>query len=197
MTPEMSDDPTSEVEADRFYAAAGRCIGEWSFVDRAIYDVFAATLGTDPVKASIVYYRSPSVSDHLVLTDKLVTATLLKGSAERKAWEVLKKRINDLLPIRNKIAHHPVAAFEHETFSRDRTGAYQKTGRRVWHAYVDELRRHPVLDKKGRAEHTLASQIDLDALISHHSAAAALRRDLESFLEGSGDALRMPAPEPR
>lgn len=174
-----------DAELDRFFAAAGRCIVGWSFIDRVLYDVFETALGAEPAKASIIYYRSPSLSDHLVLTDKIVGVTL-KGTAEHKAWNDLKKRVEKLSPVRNKVAHHPITQFWVSSASGDQE----------WFAYVEEVRKRPHLEPAEHFNRALESQIDLAALARHHADTVDLHRDLLAFLEGSADALRGPAPTP-
>ncbi len=180
----------SDAEADQFFAAAGRCIAGWSFIDQVLYDLFVIVLGADPTKASIVYYRSHSFSDHLVLTDKIIAVTLAKGTPERKEWDALKRRIDKLLPTRNKIAHHPITVFDHEAFNRDPSGKMWATDRKIWLSYIDEMRRYPDLDKRARAKRALESQIKTDDLIKHHSESVDLHKDLLDFYGRSADMLQ-------
>lgn len=150
----MSDDPSAEIDAaaERLYAAAGRCINGWAFVDQALFDLFRAALGTDLVKASIVYYRSASFSDHLVLTDKIISATLPVGTQERTDWAALKKRIDGLLPFRNKIAHHPTTVFTKATYRPSEGGGRWSQQDEQWFAYVEEGRKLMHLSERERFE---------------------------------------------
>lgn len=194
----MTDDPSAEIEAsaERLYAAAGRCINGWAFVDQALFDLFRASLGTDLVKASIVYYRSASFSDHLILTDRIITATLAVGTQERMDWSALKKRIDGLLPFRNKIAHHPTTVFSKAIFERIEGESPWSQRNEQWFAYVEEARKLMHLSERERFERINKTQIREADLAAHHNATVDLHTDLQSFLGRAADALGKPAPEP-
>lgn len=194
----MSDDPSAELDAaaERLYAVAGRCINGWAFVDQALFDLFRAALGTDLVKASIVYYRSTSFSDHLVLTDKIISATLSKGTQERTDWAALKKRIDALLPVRNRIAHHPTTIFSRQVMTprQDATGWSHR--HEHWPAYVEESRKLAHLSERERYGQIAKTQITEADLVAHHNATVDLHTDMQSYLARAAYALGMPAPEP-
>lgn len=194
----MSDDSSGEMDAaaERLYAVAGRCINGWAFVDQALFDIFRVALGTDLVKASIVYYRSPSFSDHLFLVDRIISVTLAKGTQERADWVVLKKRIDTLLPIRNRIAHHPTTVFSRQVMTprQDVTGWSHR--HEHWPAYVEESRKLAHLSERERYGQIAKTQIRETDLVAHHNATVDLHNDLQSYLERAADALGKPAPEP-
>lgn len=194
----MSDDPSVKLDAaaERIYAVAGRCINGWAFVDQALFDIFHAALGTDLVKASLVYYRSPSFNDHLVLTDRIVSATLSDGTQERTDWRALKRRIETLLPIRNRIAHHPTTVFTREVMTPPREGNGWAHQHEHWLAYVEEGRKLTHLDGRQRFIRIAETQMRESDLVAHHNATVDVHTDLRSFLDRSAEALGRPAPEP-
>jgi len=193
----MDDEPSAELDAaaDKFYSAAGRCIAGWSFIDRTLFDIFEVALGTESIKASIIYYRSPSFSDHLVLTDKIVSAVLEKKTPPRIAWDRLKKKMDQLSPVRNKIAHHPTTIFRSSGGRRRDDGTWHGTNDE-WISYVEEPRKHLHLLPEERFGQAMRNQLRYPDLARHHSETVDLHQDLQTFLEEHAGALRMPAPGP-
>jgi hypothetical protein len=108
----MVDTPqkTTQEVADEFHMMIGYCIAEWARVEDELFRVCHAVLRCPKEQAAIVYYRSPQLRTRLELTDELVRAVLPKHKSGNQPHDDLKfwtddvlKKINDLLPIRNRI----------------------------------------------------------------------------------------------
>jgi|SRR5215472_7952505 len=120
-----SDPPTSNRTAaaglwqktgDDFILTLGNCITEWSNVEHWLFNICLRCLGCHPVKAAIVYYRTPSIDARLSLADELVQATLPRPDRKSggphpdlKTWREIETEFRGLLPIRNQLAHPPGA----------------------------------------------------------------------------------------
>jgi hypothetical protein len=102
--------------ADRFYLLIGHCIVQWANVDRVLFDLLCQCIGPYE-QAAIVYYRTPGLDVRLGLVDELVRSLLPKRERKSgghdepivKLWKSTVANIkNQLLPVRRRIAHHPV-----------------------------------------------------------------------------------------
>jgi hypothetical protein len=98
-----------------FYMYVGLCITAWAKVEDELFDICVDALGCTQERASIVYYRTPSLSGRIELIDELIVTALPRrtkdGDREHedvKRWKALKKTLLGMMSIRNKIAHHPV-----------------------------------------------------------------------------------------
>jgi hypothetical protein len=102
---------------DDLFLWIGKCITAWARVEEHLFEICVTALGTTKQKTAIIYYRTPTLDARLKLTDELIRTTLPKR--ERKDgghdhpdltnWDNIRKEIGDTLPIRNRLAHHPVA----------------------------------------------------------------------------------------
>jgi hypothetical protein len=101
--------------ADEFHMWMGMCIAQWANVEATIFRVFWQSLACPEERAAIVYFRSPSTETRMKLTQELVASVLPKTASGKqphddlKAWKEIVRIFEDLRPIRNRIAHHPVA----------------------------------------------------------------------------------------
>lgn len=100
---------------DEFHMAMGYCIAAWAQVDDELFRIFCDCIGPYD-QSAIIYYRTPGLEVRLNLTEEIVRTTLLPswarpGNADprMKAWKPIAKDFRDLLAVRRRIAHHPVA----------------------------------------------------------------------------------------
>jgi hypothetical protein len=103
---------------DYFLRLVGDCITRWAFTDRSLFFLFYTALNIDPKSAGILYYRLSTLSSKLQLTDS--TIRLVATPETLKAWNVGKKEMEALIPVRNVIAHHPMLATTDNTAGRTR-----------------------------------------------------------------------------
>jgi hypothetical protein len=107
---------SSPVSTEDFFTWVGKCITSWAGVEDHLFEICVQSLGATKQRTAIVYYRTPTIDARLKLTDELVRTVLPRREkedgghdhADVKIWESLRKKIVDLLPIRNRLAHHPV-----------------------------------------------------------------------------------------
>ncbi len=108
--------PQQSSPHDEFLMWVGICITGWAKIEEYLFRICAASLGTTDERAAIVYYRTPSLESRLKLVDELVKTVLPKkdrpsGGHDHPTvvlWDALRKNLGNLLPVRNRIAHHPV-----------------------------------------------------------------------------------------
>jgi hypothetical protein len=99
-----------------FYMYVGLCITAWAKVEDELFDICVDVLGCTQERASIVYYRTPTVSARLELVDELVLSALPRRTKKNgghehedvKRWKAIKSDLVGMTTIRRKIAHHPV-----------------------------------------------------------------------------------------
>jgi hypothetical protein len=112
----MADDDSEErrKRRDEFHMELGYCVAAWAGVDDRLFRIFRDCVGPYD-QSAVIYYRTPGLDARLNLTTEIVRTTLLP-SWERpgntdpriKAWKDICKEFHKLLPIRRRIAHHPV-----------------------------------------------------------------------------------------
>jgi hypothetical protein len=103
---------------DYFLRLVGDCITRWAFTDRSLFDLFRAALNLDLKAAGVIYYRLHTLNSKLQLTESTIKLVALPKTLEQ--WKTCKKEMDDLLPIRNVIAHHPMLATTDSTPNRTR-----------------------------------------------------------------------------
>ncbi len=91
---------------DSFLRLAGECVTRWAFTDRALFVLFRSSLYDYPRVAAAIYYRLNTLSAKISLVD--VTIQQIATPANLKTWRRHKKRMEQLLPVRNLIAHNPL-----------------------------------------------------------------------------------------
>jgi len=93
-----------------FLCAVGVCITQWAFIDRQLFRLFRRGIGAATFRAAIVYYDQHTISQRLRQVDGLLKELFEpeEHNELRSWWDELHKRISDLLPTRNIIAHQPV-----------------------------------------------------------------------------------------
>ena len=89
--------------AQTFFMRIGYAITRWASIDEALFDFCHFALATSERKVAIVFYRSPNISDHAVLTDQLLRESLRPKLLKR--WTKIKKEFDKHSPVRNQIAH--------------------------------------------------------------------------------------------
>lgn len=88
-----------------FFAAVGYAISRWADVDRELFHLCRFAINTDDTKTSIIFYRIPTIGEHVTLVDSLMCSAL--SDKHLTVWKDLQKRATALLPFRNNIAHNP------------------------------------------------------------------------------------------
>jgi hypothetical protein len=108
--------PSKEDEG-RFYNALGRAITDWAHVEAELYAMVASLIGCERERASIIFYRTPTIDSRLQLADDLMQTLFPRTTSGGKdhpglrIWKDLKKAIKDELPTRNQLAHQPATPF--------------------------------------------------------------------------------------
>jgi hypothetical protein len=93
--------------AAEFFSILGRCINEWSYVDRALFDCFALFVGADERQATIIYYQQARLEGRKQLTNELASHAI-KDDGLKQKWDSLIKHFGQIQSLRTIIAHHPV-----------------------------------------------------------------------------------------
>jgi hypothetical protein len=105
-----------EKEGAKFHMMVGYCIATWADVDDGLFRIFRHCVG--PIQQSaIIYYKTPGLEARFTLTDEIVRSVLPKPKKKSgghdhpsvAAWTKTIKGYGDLLSIRRRIAHHPIA----------------------------------------------------------------------------------------
>jgi hypothetical protein len=111
----MSDDGlSSDVHEQKFYAAVGRAITAWADIEDVLFAITLSILGCSRDRAAIVFYRTPTIESRLTLTNDLIYSFFPKHEpgdqpdARIKRWREIQAKIREHLPVRNRLAHHPV-----------------------------------------------------------------------------------------
>ena len=102
--------PTSKKvqrDAETFLRLLGDCVGQWAFMDRALFGLTKEALGTDRTRAAIVFYSWTNIANHLTLADKLMKHGLSTKHFEAE-WKPLSKSVKRHLDTRSIYAHHPI-----------------------------------------------------------------------------------------
>jgi hypothetical protein len=159
-----------------FFFHVGFVISRWAHIDRTLFDCCRFALNTNPHKASVVFYRAQTIGEHLGLTDSLMTLSLSAKNA--KLWRKLSKRINDLLPFRNEIAHNPAGVFGTSTITVPKDGsrpAQINFENRWWAIETEESK---LLNKNKKPAHVKIEDLD-----DHARAVIGLEMDLYNFVK--------------
>jgi hypothetical protein len=107
----MRSDP-----ADEFFTWLGKCITAWALIEEHLFEICIASLAAERHRVAIVYYRTPTLDARLSLTDELVRTVLPlrdppdggHDPPDTITWGNIRREIVGLLPVRNRLAHHPV-----------------------------------------------------------------------------------------
>ena len=102
--------------ADEFFTWLGKCITAWAQVEEHLFEICVHSLRATKHRVAIVYYRTPTLDSRLQLTNELVRTVLPARDPpsgghdhpDTKKWDDLRGQIIGLLPVRNRMAHHPV-----------------------------------------------------------------------------------------
>jgi hypothetical protein len=172
---------------DEFHMMVGYCIAQWASVDNELFRIFRECIG--PYEQSvIVYYRTPGLDVRLSLVDEIVKSVLPKPSRKSGghdhssviSWKSAIAGFRDLLSIRRRIAHHPIA-IRHEPFRAgvSRAGEAPPSWFEIYVSQHEQLRANdlPALKVKD--------------LRSHQAAVVSLRDRLHRFFY---DVLTKPKP---
>ena len=98
-----------------FMTELGLCITGWAYIEEELFHICHHVLGVTQERASIVYYRTPTIDARLHLVGELV-ATFFPRPPKKdgghkhksvKLWEGLEKDLRERLQTRNQLAHSP------------------------------------------------------------------------------------------
>jgi hypothetical protein len=155
---------------DNFLRLVGDCVTRWAFIDRMLFVLFLRALNLDVKGAGIIYYRLTTLNSKIDLVDRAIG--LVATPATLKVWKRHKKKMEELLPVRNIIAHHPLLQEISGSGRRSRhrysirIEPYEiEIGRRVARSvYANELRQHSVrVDKLTHRLATFSGKVMKDA----------------------------------
>src|SRR5690242_4036852 len=110
----LDDDFVTDQDENQFYAAVGRAITTWAQVEDVLFAITFSILGCSRERAAIVFYRTPTIDSRLTLTNDLIDSFFPKHEggdkpdARVKRWREIQTLLREHLPIRNRLAHHPV-----------------------------------------------------------------------------------------
>lgn len=95
------------------YLMIGRCISEWANIEETLFDIFCMVLSTHTTLAAIVFYKTPTLDSRRTLMSELIEAHFPTTPGKPthkflKEWREISGQIEELLPYRNLMAHHPV-----------------------------------------------------------------------------------------
>jgi hypothetical protein len=177
----MSKTPHQRLQefGDEFSLMVGNCISQWAHVQDELFDICWRCLGCPKEKASIVYFRTPTIEARMTLVDDLVHSVLPKrvkksgghDHDDLKLWKDIVTDFKDLLQPRNQIAHHPVF-FRSPLFPGPNAGSPPKDETESWfEIYVSQNER---LRKRSKAykpmlvsdlrDHLIAVNLIIDRL---------------------------------
>jgi hypothetical protein len=99
-----------------FYELVGLCITAWAAVEEKLFDICEHILRTERRYVSVIFYRTPTITTRLELTEELLLLALPQRKRRSgghdhpsmREWKQIKKEIGRLLPERNALAHDPV-----------------------------------------------------------------------------------------
>ena len=90
----------------QFFFYLGYAINRWAHVDREFFELFKFAVTTnDEVKAAILFYKKPSISERFDLIDSLMTVSL--NERRLVQWKAIIKPFSHLRGFRNRLAHDP------------------------------------------------------------------------------------------
>ena len=110
----------SSLAPSDFFSWVGRCIKQWTVIERQLFRICFWALHTDKRVASVVFFRTPSTESRIHLCADLLFARFYpkgKKSGEHDPpllgeWYELQKLLNEHMPFRNVLAHaRPVLDF--------------------------------------------------------------------------------------
>ena len=152
-------------QREEFFFLVGSAVTQWASIERALLDFCKFALATTYRKAAIVFYRSPSISEHLNLTDELMCASELDHQ-QMAHWEAIARVTRRLLPFRNDIAHNPASSFAFEEMGPDpKDPAKSYVHRENWFAITAEPSK--LLTKRGKAREVNATAERLKEHVEH------------------------------
>jgi hypothetical protein len=102
--------------SDEFFARVGEAITNWADIDEQLFHTCHRIIGTTMERASIIYYRTPSLEARLNLTNDLMITALPRRARKSGGhvhesvvkWKKLSNDVHRALQIRNQLAHSPV-----------------------------------------------------------------------------------------
>jgi hypothetical protein len=111
----MASFDTIAEQVREFYYFVGVAVTDWAHIDQELFRICADILKSDGQHVAIVFYRTPTLSARLNLVDELIHTIFPKPtrksgahpSESEKIWNKLYNDINEVLSVRNQLAHSP------------------------------------------------------------------------------------------
>ena len=161
----LNPDPEEFLDAENeFLRAIGECVTGWAFIDRQLFRLYRFGLGAPTHTAAIIYFEQNTIGQQLHHINNLLQAALTQPQYEK--FKKLHKKIKDLLPVRNAIAHHPV---KRTGVSREGKAVY------VYAIYPEPYRRH--LRKEPKVKELLTEDLK-----RHAAEVRGLEVELKTFV---------------
>jgi hypothetical protein len=161
-----------------FYAELGRAVTDWALVEQELFAITHSILNCTAERAAIVFYRTPTIDSRITLTDDLISSFFPRHNpgehpdTKLKLWNNLQRKMKEILPFRNKLAHHPVIHMFNVENVGDGKISVTHTKR------VSRISRTEKLRKRKESDHL---PVGIQDVRTHRSALARLIRDLRDF----------------
>lgn len=100
-------------KAKEFFYWVGLAITDWAKIDELLFETFSRAINTKRHLAAIIYYRTNTLGGRLTLVDEIICSMIPKrksgehAGATETAWKDFKVKMEDLLEVRNQLAHSP------------------------------------------------------------------------------------------
>jgi hypothetical protein len=115
------ESPSLTGRHDDLFRWVGICFKEWASLEAHLFTTCLLVLGADATHVAIIYYRTPTLDARLTLADELLRTRM--SGRDLVAWKKLLVDVRALLPIRNLLAHSPIATVRQtEWLESDETG---------------------------------------------------------------------------
>jgi hypothetical protein len=169
----------------------GFCITAWAKIEEKLCEICQEVLGTSRLNTAIVYFKTASISYRIQLVDELVRAALPKPSGRGKktippalqTWINITQKFNRLLPIRSRIAHHPVQV-KYKVMNKDGSPNIDPPGTPLRFEdalFVPSFEMFMSFDEQLRGRHPKAKPLNTDDLSIHAVEVTLIASELERF----------------
>lgn len=172
---------------DDFHLRLGYCIAKWAEVENELFRIFWTGLRSSKEQAATVYYYIRSLEQRVTLTDELMGWLLPKTQSgghhhpDLKEWNAICTEFRDLLPTRNRLAHHPVEGEIIEWVIVPPKDSPSSGGHVVGHGYDSWFSIAESEQERLRGRGKKPERLDAGHLAAHLDRTTILARWLEQF----------------